>query len=200
MWPAPQRWWVSGPTKQAALLFPLMRTIIQASSTMHSFRGPYLQLTFQTHSSTRRLLSPTTRQFTSRCVGSVRLSACEDRTRTSTRNVAQLRWKSTNNNNKGEAGTGNEQPPPVPKNLVALTARPSQQKQESTGYDHYDYGGGAPADTMVNPPYNNGFESTSLPVSNPRMVSSYAFRLMHVRNITRRNLTNLRLSLDGKRL
>lgn len=176
-----------------------MRTIIQASSTMHSFRGPYLQLTFQPHASTRRLLSPTTRQFTSRCVGSVRLSACEDRTRTSTRNVAQLRWKSTNNNNKGEAGTGSEQPP-VPKNLVALTARPSQQKQESTGYDHYDYGGGAPADTMVNPPYNNAFESTSLPVSNPRMVSSYAFRLMHVRNITRRNLTNLRLPLDGKRL
>ncbi|CAO3687413.1 unnamed protein product [Umbelopsis vinacea] len=145
-----------------------MRTIIQASSTMHSFRGPYLQLTFQTHASTRRLLSPTTRQFTSRCVGSVRLSACEDRTRTSTRNAAQLRWKFTNNNNKDEAGTGNEQPP-VPKNLVALTARPSQQKQESTGYDHYDYGGGAPADTMVNPPYNNAFESTSLPVSNPRM-------------------------------
>lgn len=160
----------------AYLLFPPMRTIIQASSTMHSFKGSYLQLTSQTQSSILRLLAPATRHFSSRYIGSVRLRACQDRATPAY--TSQLRWKSTNSNNKGEAAGGNEQPPspPAPKNFAALSARPPQQKQDSTGYDHYEYGSGAPADTMANSPYGNPFEPASLPVSNPRMVSP-----MHVR-------------------
>ncbi|GAB5588422.1 ATP-binding protein [Umbelopsis nana] len=137
---------------------------------MHSFKGSYLQLTSQTQSSTLRLLSPATRHFSSRYIGSVRLRACQDRATPAY--TSQLRWKSTNSNNRGEAGGGNEQPPspPAPKNFAALSARPPQQKQDSTGYDHYEYGSGAPSDTMANSPYGNPFEPASLPVSNPRMI------------------------------
>lgn len=143
-----------------------MRTLIQASTTMHSFRGSYLKSSSLTHSSTRRLLLPTTGCCRSRYISFVTLGHLED-TNTASR---QLRWKSTSN--KGESGAGNEQPPPSPKPFAALTTRSSQQKEaSSTGYDQYEYGSGAPADTMANAQYGSPCESIGASVSNPRTVS-----------------------------
>jgi hypothetical protein len=171
-----------------------MRTIIQASTTMHSFRSSYLKSSYLTHSSTRRLLLPTTGCFRSRYISSVALSRWED-TKSASRQGCQLRWKSTTNNNKGEAGTGNEQPPPSPKPVAALTTRSSQQKEASSaGYDNYEYGSGAPADTMANAQYGNAFQSASASVSNPRTVSiSVHYQpsiRCNVRKITRRKSFN----------
>ncbi|KAG2176708.1 hypothetical protein INT44_007372 [Umbelopsis vinacea] len=143
-----------------------MRTLIQASTTMHSVRSSYLKSSYLTHSSTQRLLLPTTGCFRSRYISSVALSRWED---TKSAPGSQLRWKSTSNNNKGEAG--NEQPPPTPKPFAALTTRSPQQKEASSaGYDHYEYGSGAPADTMANAQFGNSFESVSASISNPRTI------------------------------
>ncbi|CAO3665665.1 unnamed protein product [Umbelopsis ramanniana] len=121
-----------------------MRTLIQASTTMHSFRSSYLKSSSLTHSSTRRLLLPATGSCRSRYISSVTLGRLED-TNTASR---QLRWKSTSN--KGEAGAGNEQPPPSPKPFAALTTRSSQQQKEASS--------------------TGAFESMGASVSNPRTI------------------------------
>lgn len=154
------------------LVIPYMRTIIQATRSMQSFRGSCIQFSWSTPSSTRRLLSSSSRQIgTSHSRLAVRHNT---NLRTATICVSQARYKSTyNNNNKGEVGPGGEQPPvtPLPKTLAAANTKSSQQKQEPTGYDQYEYGGGAPADAMGNIPYSNSAESNGAAATNPRMVS-----------------------------
>ncbi|KAG2181092.1 hypothetical protein INT43_008674 [Umbelopsis isabellina] len=148
-----------------------MRTIIQATRSMQSFRGSYIQLTWSTPSSTRRLLSSASRQIgTSHSRLAIRHTA---NLRTTTICVGQACYKSTfNNNNKGEVGPGGEQPPvnPLPKTLAAANSKSPQQKQEPTGYDQYEYGGGAPADAMGNIPYSSSAEPNGAAATNPRMI------------------------------
>ncbi|CAM0136534.1 unnamed protein product [Umbelopsis sp. WA50703] len=147
-----------------------MRTIIQATRSMQSFRGSCVQLTWSTSSSTRRLLSSASRQVgTSHSRFAVRHST---NFRTTTICVIQARYKTTFNNNKGEVGPGGEQPPttPLPKTLAAASTKSPQQKQEATGYDQYEYGGGAPADAMGNIPYSNPVEPNGAAATNPRMI------------------------------